>query len=83
VEHFEKIVQSLHGTTFREQAKMWLDQVQNRKRKPVAPSTLATWESCLENWLNPNIGDMPASGITTSLICPWSRTRSNPSSSGM
>ena len=63
VEHFEKVVQSLHGTTFREQAKTWLDQVQNRKRKPVAPSTLATWESCLENWLIPNIGDMPLDNI--------------------
>jgi integrase len=63
VEHFEKVVQSLHGTTFREQAKTWLDQVQNRKRKPVAPSTLATWESCLENWLNPDIGDMPLDNI--------------------
>ena len=33
-EHFEKVVQSKHGITFREQAKTWLDQVQNRKRKP-------------------------------------------------
>ncbi len=45
-----------HGTTFREQAEIWLEQMKNRKRKPVAPSTLSTLESCLENWLNPNIG---------------------------
>jgi hypothetical protein len=35
----------------------------NRKRKPIAPSTLATWESCLENWLYPNIGHMPLDNI--------------------
>jgi integrase len=37
--------------------------MKNRKRKPVAPSTLATWESCLENWLNPNIGHMPLDNV--------------------
>jgi hypothetical protein len=63
VEHFTKGAQSIHGTTFREQVKIWLDTVRNRKRKRVAPSTLATWESCLVNWLNPNIGDMPLDNI--------------------
>ena len=61
--HFEKVVKSVHGVTFREQAISWLDKVRNRKRKPVAPSTIATWESALENWLNPNIGDMPLESI--------------------
>src|SRR5258708_8273991 len=59
VEHFEKVVQSLHGKTFREQAKTWLDQGRNRQRKPVAPSTLSTWESSLEDWLKPKIEGMP------------------------
>src|SRR5258708_2614011 len=44
VEHFNKVVRSIHGTTFREQAGIWLHQVKNRKRKPVAPSTISTWE---------------------------------------
>jgi len=59
VEHFEKVVRSNHGVTFREQAVTWLNQVKNRKRKPVAPSTAENWESHLERWINPNIGDMP------------------------
>ena len=63
VEHFEKVVRSLHGVTFREQAAIWLTQMRNRKRKPVAPSTLETWECALENWINPNIGDMPLDSI--------------------
>jgi hypothetical protein len=37
--------------------------MKNRKRKPVAPSTLTTWERCLENWLNPHIGHMPLDNI--------------------
>ncbi len=37
--------------------------MQNRKRKPVAPSTLENWERCLRNWLNLNVGDMPLDAI--------------------
>jgi integrase len=62
-EHFEKVVRSNHGITFREQAEIWLEQMKKRKRKPVAPSTLENWERCLRNWLNPNIGDMPLDSI--------------------
>jgi integrase len=62
-EYFEKVVRSTHGITFREQAEMWLEQMKNRKRKPVAPSTLTTWECCLVNWLNPNIGHVPLDNI--------------------
>jgi integrase len=63
VEHFEKVVRSNHGVTFREQAAVWLAQMRNRRRKPVAPSTLATWECALENWIYPNIGNMPLDAI--------------------
>jgi integrase len=66
VEHFEKVVKqnpvAPHGTTFREQAKIWLADMQARS-KPAAPSTLATWESCLDKWLYPNIGDTPLASI--------------------
>src|SRR6202453_3833356 len=63
VEYFEKIVRSNHGITFREQAEIWLEQMKNRKRRPVAPSTLENWERCLRNWLNPNIGDLPLDSV--------------------
>lgn len=62
-EHFEKVVRSNYGITFREQAEIWLEQMKNRKRKPVAPSTLTTWECCLVNWLNPNLGNMSLDNI--------------------
>jgi integrase len=62
-EHFETVVRSNHGITFREQAEIWLEQMKNRKRKPVAPSTFTTWECCLENWLNPHVGHMPLDRI--------------------
>jgi hypothetical protein len=67
-EHFEKVVRSNHGITFREQAEIWLEQMKNRKRKPVAPSTLENWDRCLRNWLNPNIGDMPLDSIGKSCV---------------
>src|SRR5579863_7572171 len=62
-EYFEKVVRSNHGITFRDQAEIWLEQMKHRKRRPVAPSTLTTWECCLENWLNPHIGHMPLDNI--------------------
>ena len=63
MEHFEKVVLSIHGITFREQAAIWLNQVKDRKRKPLAPSTVENWESHLEKWINPNIGDLPLGAV--------------------
>jgi integrase len=62
-EHFEKVVRSNHGITFREQAVIWLEDAKARKREPVAPSTAETWECALKNWINPNIGDRPLDAI--------------------
>lgn len=64
-EYFDKVVlQSKDNcVTFREQAATWLDSMRNRKRKPVAPSTLATWAYALEKWINVNIGDLPLDSI--------------------
>jgi len=60
VEHFEKgCVQSLHWHHVPRAGQDVARPGTDRKRKPVAPSTLATWESCLE------IGSIP-----TSVICP-------------
>jgi integrase len=63
VKHFDRVVRSIHGVTFREQAAMWLEQIRTRKRKPVAPSTISNWESALDNWVNPNIGGMPLDAV--------------------
>ena len=63
MEYFERVVRSNQVITFREQAAIWLDYMRNRKRKPVAQSTLSDWERTLDNWLNPNIGDMPLDAV--------------------
>jgi integrase len=63
-EYFDKVVkQSSNGVTFGEQAALWLDKMRNRKRKPVAPSTLENWAKALGKWINPNIGNLPLASI--------------------
>jgi integrase len=67
-EHFNKVDAINHGIVFRKQAEWWLNQVQARKRRPVRPSTLAGFASYLNNWLNPNLGDMPLSSVNNLIV---------------
>lgn len=48
---------------FREQAEWWINRVQNRKRKPIAPATAESWRGCLDVWILPNLGDVPLSSV--------------------
>jgi integrase len=50
-------------TTFAEQADWFIEHSQSRRRKPVAASTVATWASCIEKHLNPQIGNLPLAQI--------------------
>src|SRR5437016_5351269 len=68
VEHFKQVVKQSHGVTFREQANWWLNHIQRRKRKPLAPATLELWKGCLDNWINPNIGDLPLCEVNNSVL---------------
>ncbi len=68
VEYFSQVVKQPHGVTFRQQAKWWLNHLSERRRKPIAASTLETWEACIDNWLNPNIGDLPLSEINNAVL---------------
>ena len=68
VEHFNQAVKQENGVTFREQANRWLNHIRGRKRKPIATSTLELWESCLNNWINPNIGDLPLSEVNNAAL---------------
>jgi integrase len=63
VEHFEKVVASNLGTTFRTQGEWWLNYMKTRTRKPLASSTYETWRSCLDKWLLPALGDLPLSAV--------------------
>lgn len=51
------------GRTFREQAEWWINHVQQRQRKPIAPATLESWESCLDFWVLPNLGDLSLASV--------------------
>src|SRR5215469_4175815 len=68
LEHFDKVVKQAQGVTFREQTKWWLDHIQRRKRKPIAPATLELWKGCLEKWVNPNIGYLPLADVNNSAL---------------
>jgi integrase len=67
-EHFNKVDAINQGIVFRKQAEWWLNRVQARKRRPVRPSTLAGFASYLNNWLNPNLGDMPLSSVNNLVV---------------
>ncbi len=64
----QKFVEANNGVTFREQAKWYLDHSKNRKRKPVKPATMTTWECCVDKWLNPNLGDLPLASINNGTV---------------
>lgn len=63
VEHFEKCEAVALGTTFRQQAAWWINHIQSRKRRPIAPATTAGYRSYLKNWLNPFLGDSTLASV--------------------
>jgi integrase len=70
-EYFNKVAkpqQQKAGVTFQEQAEIWLAQCRKRKRKPVADSTLSWWRDCLDNWLNPSLGNVPLSAVNNGVM---------------
>jgi integrase len=46
------------GTTFKEQAKRWLEELQTRKRRPIKPRTADAWAGYL-SYINAQLGEMP------------------------
>jgi integrase len=67
-EYFKKVVRREVGLTFREQATWWLEQLKTRRRKPVATSTIELWRGALNNWFNPNIGDLPLAEVNNAVL---------------
>jgi integrase len=67
-EHFNRVVRGITQITFQEQAERWLRQMQERKRKPVAPSTISLWRGCLDNWLNPQIGKLQLEKVNNAAL---------------
>ena len=45
------------ATIFRAQATKWIASLATRRRKPVKPATICGWQSPLDKWILPNLGD--------------------------
>jgi integrase len=67
-EHFEQVAAIENGTTFRAQAKKWLQDSINRKRNPISEATVAGYESYLKIHLNPLIGDLPLANVNNGTL---------------
>lgn len=67
-EYFNQVVKHDKQITFEQQAEKWLRQMQERKRKPVAPSTISLWRGCIDNWLNPQIGKLPLEKVNNAVL---------------
>ena len=67
-EHFNKIEAVNHGVTFRKQSQWWLDHIQARKRKPIAPGTAQVWANHLSKWIDPLLGDLPLSEVNNLVV---------------
>jgi integrase len=63
-----KFIEVAVGITFREQAKLFMEQKARSKRKPLKPATLCTWQNCLDKWLKPNLGDVPLANINNAVM---------------
>jgi integrase len=55
------------STTFKQQARSWIEGVQERKRKPVKRHTVSFWNTAL-NYVNTLIGDTPLSAVNNKLV---------------
>jgi hypothetical protein len=64
----QQFIEATVGVTFREQAKLFMEQKASSKRKPLKPATLYTWQNCLNKWLNPNLGDVPLANINNAAV---------------
>ena len=51
------------GVTFREQAAWWIEHVQQRKRKPIAPATVESWQGALTHGFCRTLAMFPYSNV--------------------
>src|SRR5260370_15730647 len=64
----QTFVETSNGTTFREQVVWFLNHSMNRKRNPIKPATIQSWQNCADKWLNPNLGDIPLSSVNNATV---------------
>src|SRR5712692_2275379 len=63
VELFAKVQAFNLGLTFRQQSAWWLNHSRTRKRNPIKPATAVGYQSYVDKWLDPNLGDFPPSRV--------------------
>jgi integrase len=66
-EQFNRVVLG-EGATFREQAKLYLQEATTRNRKPIQDPT--SIQGALRKWINPVIGDLPLSMVDNLSLKP-------------
>jgi integrase len=66
-EHFNRVVLG-EGVTFREQAKIWLQEATTRNRRPIR--NITSIQGALNKWINPVIGDMTLSVVDNVRLKP-------------
>jgi integrase len=54
--------------TFRDQAKVWLDSLRSRRRRPLKPASIENYQHYLDKRLLPFLGDMPLSQVGNSAL---------------
>jgi hypothetical protein len=68
--HFEAGEVLTLGSTFRSQAKKFIEDATRRKRKPVKPATLSTWNYALAKWILPHLGDLLLTSVDNDTVKP-------------
>src|SRR5712692_856257 len=63
VQLFEKVQAFNQGATFRQQSAWWLNHSRTRKRNPIKPATAVGYQSYVDRWLDPNMGNLPLSRV--------------------
>jgi integrase len=70
-EYFNEAVKpNSGGVTFREQSKVWIEQSQNRKRKPIRARTAVSIQGALDKWILPAIGAFPLGSVDNLSVKP-------------
>ena len=70
LERFDRIVLG-EGATFREQAKIYLQEAVSRNRRPIKDPTSV--RGAIRKWINPIIGDVPLSMVDNLTVKPLVR----------
>ncbi len=69
-EHFENVQTINLGMTFRSQAKKFIEDATRRKRKPVKPATVSTWNYALDKWILPHLGNLSLAKVDNNTVKP-------------